>query len=89
MKTFTVKVNNPAGLHARPATFIAAEASKFKSDLQLVIDKNGKFANLKSVMNIIALTINKNDTITVKANGDDEDKAIQALHEAFKVNEII
>ncbi|UUM19277.1 HPr family phosphocarrier protein [Mycoplasma sp. 1018B] len=89
MKTFSATIIDPIGLHARPTSFIASEASKFKSDIVIVLDKTGKVGNLKSVMMILSMNIRKNDVITIKANGEDEEQAIHELLKAFKSNNLI
>ncbi|MFR5748553.1 MAG: HPr family phosphocarrier protein, partial [Thomasclavelia spiroformis] len=46
-------VSDPVGLHARPATILVNQASKFTSDIKLVY--NGKEVNLKSIMGVMSL----------------------------------
>ncbi|KKB26791.1 Phosphocarrier protein of PTS system [Mycoplasmopsis meleagridis] len=89
MKTFSAKIIDPIGLHARPTSVIASEASKFKSDIVIVLDKTGKVGNLKSVMMVLSMNIRKNDLITIKANGEDEEEAINDLLKALKANNLI
>ncbi|WP_416738048.1 HPr family phosphocarrier protein [Mycoplasmopsis meleagridis] len=89
MKTFSAKIIDPIGLHARPTSVIASEASKFKSDIVIVLDKTSKVGNLKSVMMVLSMNIRKNDLITIKANGEDEEEAINDLLKALKANNLI
>ena len=46
MYSKTVKITNPTGLHARPATILVNQASKFASNVKLLY--NGKEVNLKT-----------------------------------------
>lgn len=59
MKEFTASIIDPIGLHARPASVVSTIASKFKSDVQIVLDKTGKVGNLKSIMNVMSLGVKK------------------------------
>lgn len=89
MKEFRASIIDPIGLHARPASVVSTIASKFKSDVQIVLDKTGKVGNLKSIMNVMSLGVKKGDVITIKINGADEEEAYKAIYDAFKSNEII
>ncbi|QEN04812.1 HPr family phosphocarrier protein [Thiospirochaeta perfilievii] len=74
-KSTTIK--NRAGIHARPATLIVKEASKFKSNVY--IEKNSEKINAKSILNILTLGGTYNSEIKVIAEGDDELEAVEAL----------
>ncbi len=72
-----VTITNPTGLHARPATQLVKLAEKYDSDLEII---NGTFvANPKSIFNVLAAGIGPGVTITVKAQGQDERKAVDEL----------
>lgn len=77
MKETTVRINNKTGLHARPAGVLAKEVAKYKSSIFLI--KNGKEYNLKSIMSIMAMGAAMGDELVLKANGEDEDKAVTEL----------
>nr|WP_307910666.1 HPr family phosphocarrier protein [Mycoplasmopsis bovis] len=55
MKELTATVIDPIGLHARPASYITAEASKYKCDILITNNKSNRTANLKSLMNVLTL----------------------------------
>ncbi|MCG3056092.1 phosphocarrier protein HPr, partial [Escherichia coli] len=57
-------------------------ASKFDSDINL--EFNGKTVNLKSIMGVMSLGIQKGATITISAEGSDEADAIAALEDTMK-----
>jgi phosphocarrier protein len=78
----TYKIIEETGIHARPATLIVREAGKFNSNIEL--EYNGKTVNLKSIMGIMSLGIGKNAVIKIKANGTDENEAINAIDELLK-----
>lgn len=70
-------IKNRAGIHARPATLIVKEASKFKSNVY--IEKGSEKINAKSILCILTLGGTYNSEIKVLADGDDEAEAVDAL----------
>jgi phosphocarrier protein FPr len=72
-----VRILNPTGLHARPAAVVAANVRQFTSDVRLV--KEGREANLRSVVSIMALEVSGGDTVTVVARGPDAKEAVDRL----------
>lgn len=74
-KTFVV--TDETGIHARPATVLVSEASKFESNVS--IEYNGKKANLKSIMGVMALGIMKGAEFSVSAEGADAEEAVVAI----------
>ncbi len=81
MKEFSVTVNSATGLHARPASQFVSEASKFKSDIQLI--KGDVAVNGKSIMGVLGLGVLTGDTIRITAQGEDESEAVTALEALF------
>ena len=69
-----VTINNPQGLHMRPAGVIAREAGKFDSDVTIVF--GDKRINAKSLVNIIAACIKCGAEVTVECDGADEKEAL-------------
>lgn len=72
-----IKLGNETGLHARPASIFVKEASKFSSDINVV--KDGKEFNGKSIMGILSMGAGKDDVLTIKAEGEDEENAVKTL----------
>ncbi|MBZ9636431.1 HPr family phosphocarrier protein [Clostridium sp. FP1] len=70
-------VKSETGIHARPALLVVKEASKFKSEVLIV--KDGNEYNAKSIVAIMCMAAVKNDEITIKATGDDEEAAAVAM----------
>ena len=77
MVSRTIQVNNQVGLHARPATFFIQKSSEFKSGI--LVEKNNKRVNAKSLLGVLSLGVTKGTEITVIADGPDEEAAVQAL----------
>lgn len=74
-----VTITNNIGLHARPATFFIQKANSFKSSIW--IEKDDRKVNAKSLLGVLSLGIAKGMTITLIADGVDEEEAINGLVE--------
>lgn len=79
-KTFTV--TSDSGIHARPATTLVQRASQYVSEMSVFAD--GKNANLKSIMGVMAMGIGKGVEIKIVAEGSDEAEALQGVEEVLK-----
>jgi phosphocarrier protein HPr len=77
-----VTVINQLGIHARPAVLIVQAAGTF--DAEIWLDKAGTLANAKSIMSVMMLAAACGTKIIVRANGKDEDKAVEALAKLFE-----
>ena len=77
MITKEAVINNLEGLHARPAVFFSQKANEFKSSIW--IEKDERRVNAKSLLGVLSLGIVKGSTITLVADGADEQEAIDTL----------
>ena len=84
MVTQEVTINNEVGLHARPATFFIQKANEFKSGIW--VEKDERRVNAKSLLGVLSLGITKGTTITLLADGSDEEEAVAALSELVSGN---
>ena len=84
MKSFEYTINDELGIHARPAGLLAKEAKKFESEC--TITKDGKTKKLSQLMMLMSLGVKQGDTVTVAADGADEDTAIAELKAFFEAN---
>ena len=73
----TVRIRNELGLHARPASLLVRTASSFVADVFLI--KNGQEVNGKSIMGVMMLAAGQGEKLTVKACGDDAERAVEAI----------
>lgn len=87
MKTQNIKIIDPIGIHARPASAIVNAASKFSSDVSFKM--GDKVANAKSIINLMALGAKKESIIEIVINGDDEELALATIVELLKKEKII
>ena len=74
-----VSIKNASGLHARPAGMFVKKAAEFKSTVEVIA--KGKTVNAKSIMGIMSLGLAQGDELTVKATGEDQETAVNALVE--------
>ncbi|MCA1031535.1 HPr family phosphocarrier protein [Bacillus timonensis] len=72
-----VEVSLKSGLQARPAALFVQEANRFTSDIFL--EKEGKKVNAKSIMGLMSLAVSSGTVITLFAEGNDEQEALEAL----------
>jgi phosphocarrier protein len=77
-----ITINNPQGLHMRPAGVFAKGVAKYQSDVNLVF--NGKSTNGKSLLNIIGACIKCGSEIEVQCDGPDEEEALKAAIELIE-----
>jgi phosphotransferase system HPr (HPr) family protein len=77
-------IRNKVGLHARPAVLFVQAAQNFQSDVRVI--KDGKEGNAKSFKAVLALAVNQNDEVVVRAEGADADAALAALTKLVENN---
>ena len=63
---------------------LVKEAKKYESEC--TITKDGKTKKLTQLMMLMSLGVKNGDTVTISANGADEDVAIAQLKEFFENN---
>ena len=77
-----VTVNNPLGLHLRPADMLARAAAQFECLIE--IDKDGHTIDCKSIMSILTLGAQQGTQLQLRAVGEDAQQAIAALSELIE-----
>ncbi len=75
-------VRNRAGIHARPAALIAQTANRFSAEVSL--ERDDTSVNAKSIMGVITMAAGYNSTLTLKADGADENEAAEAIFALFE-----
>lgn len=73
----TFKIINKLGLHARAAAKFVTTASEFTSTI--LVHRDGREVNGKSIMGVMMLAAAKETQITVKAEGEDASEALEAI----------
>ena len=77
-----VTIKNSVGLHARPATFFIQKANTFKSSIW--IEKEDRRVNAKSLLGVLSMGIVKGTMVTLIADGDDENEALNGLEKLIQ-----
>lgn len=84
-----ISINNGVGIQSRFAAMFIREISNFQSSIW--IEKGERKANGKSLLGLLSLGISGTDTITITADGIDEEEAVCELEEYLKAgfNEVV
>jgi phosphocarrier protein HPr len=70
-------ISNKLGLHARPSAQLTQTAARFRADIH--ISRNGRRVNAKSIMGVMMLAAGAGSKVTVDADGDDAEAALDAI----------
>ena len=81
MQTKQLTVLNKLGLHARPCALLAKTAGFFKSSITLT--HNNHSVDAKSILGLMTMAVPAGTTLTVTADGPDEDSAIKDITALF------
>jgi phosphotransferase system HPr (HPr) family protein len=81
MKEQTVTISNRLGLHARAAARLVRRASQFNSTVELLREDTGETADGKSILSVLLLAASCGTSLIIKTEGDDEERAMDALVE--------
>lgn len=84
MRNFTYTVTDPVGIHARPAGLLVKQIKAYES--AVTIGKDGKEVNALKLMALMGLCVKKGDTVTVRVEGPDEEKAAAELEAWMQAN---
>ena len=77
-----VVIENPTGLHLRPAGILCKEAMQFKS--LITFNFCGGTANAKSVLSVLGACIKSGTEIELICDGEDEEIALRTLIDAIE-----
>ncbi|MFC1746340.1 HPr family phosphocarrier protein [Candidatus Riflebacteria bacterium] len=77
-----VQILNTLGLHARPAALLVKTANQFKADIKLFRDDID--VNAKSILGVMMLAAGPETSLTIMANGEDEEAAVKAIAKLFE-----
>lgn len=72
-----VTITAPNGLHTRPAAQFVKEAKAFNSEI--TVTSNGKSSSAKSLFKLQTLGLVQGTVITISAEGEDEQEAVEHL----------
>ena len=77
MKQIDVTIQNPTGLHARPARVFVDTAKQFRSTVR--VRHKEKQVNAKSLISLLTLGVESGQSISIEVDGEDEAQALAAL----------
>lgn len=77
----TVIVSNPQGLHARPADLLVRMANQFHSTI--MIGRDGEAVDCKSILSLLTLGAALGTELSLTAEGDDAQNAIESIEQFF------
>ena len=77
MTTRECTVTNIHGLHARPAANFVRIAAAFGG--RVTVSKNGKEVDARSILGVLGLGIERNDAITIGADGEGSETLLDSL----------
>lgn len=77
-----VEITAPNGIHTRPAGLLVRDAMTFES--YITITSNGKSANAKRFFGLQTLDLTCGCTLTITAEGTDEQAAVNHLVDFIK-----
>lgn len=81
MQEQEITVSNKLGLHARASAKLVQRVQEFQSQVWLV---NGtREANAKSIMGVMMLAAGIGTKLLVRADGPDENEAVEAVIDLF------
>lgn len=77
----SLTIQNQLGLHTRAAAKLVDTAKRFASRIELSM--NERKVDCKSIMGVITLGAQKNNTVDLIIEGEDESHAFQAIKDLF------
>ena len=84
MREFRYVIKDEQGIHARPAGLFVKEAASCES--KITISKGGKEVDAKRILGVMGLGVKMDQEIVLKAEGSDEDQAIEKLSKFLQEN---
>lgn len=84
MKSFDYVIQDPMGIHARPAGVMVKMVSQLPCKVTLNV--NGKVADAKKIIAVMGLGAKQGQTVNVQVEGDGADQALETLQKFFSEN---
>ena len=81
----TVTVASSVGLHARPASLFSQAAATVGVPVTLT-SAAGKTVNAASILGVLSLGIGHGEVVTLKADGDNAEAALDSLAELLSTD---
>lgn len=81
MQERRVTIINRLGLHARAAARLVRRAAQFNSHVEIEREDTGTRADGKSILSVLLLAASLGTCLIIKADGEDEERAVNELVE--------
>lgn len=82
MPSIDIVISNKLGLHARAAAKLTQVAGRFQSEVYIA--RGDQRVNAKSIMGVMMLAAGLGITVTVDAEGEDAQDALDAIQQLFE-----
>ena len=79
MQQATVTFTDPTGLHARPAAVVVQTAGRYQAEVSLYLEGSDRYANARSIMQLLKLGVRQGDRVKIVAEGEDAPEALDAI----------
>jgi phosphocarrier protein HPr len=76
-----VTITNRLGLHARASARLVRRATQYTSRIDLIRADTEQQADGKSILSVLLLAASRGTELIIRAEGDDEERAANALAE--------
>lgn len=77
-----IEIRNKLGLHARAAAKLVHTAARFRADIK--VRKGDEEVDGKSILGILLLAAGRGSTVKVRADGEDEREALDAVEKLIE-----
>lgn len=74
-----VAINNPTGLHLRPAGVLCNLANSFSCSVNFRVGEDADVYNAKSIICVLGAGVKYGDSITIICDGADEQIAVDTI----------
>jgi len=86
-RSLVLEVQNPVGLHARPAALFVQTAAQFQARIQVRnVTRETAFVDAKSILGIMSIGVAQGHQIEITAEGEDAEEALEALRMLVESN---
>ena len=79
-----IKIKNPQGLHARPASVFVKIANRYESEV--TVRKGAEAVNGKSIMGLMTLAANQGSVLELEVSGADAAEAMAELEKFLETD---
>jgi phosphocarrier protein HPr len=81
MQERRINITNRLGLHARASARLVRRATQFTSRIELEREDTQQCADGKSILSVLLLAASRGTCLIIRAEGEDEKRAVDALAE--------